>query len=56
MTEEQLKRLITLEFLFTLKTILKHLPKYPNKVGIDWDEVGFLPGVIEDFVNGTYYD
>jgi hypothetical protein len=56
MTEEQLKKLITPEFLSTLRIILKHIYKYPNEVGINWDEVDFLPGVLEDFVTGTYYD
>ena len=56
MTEEQLKELITSEFLSTLRTILKHINKYPNEVGISWDEVDFLPGVLEDFVTGTYYE
>jgi hypothetical protein len=55
MTEEQLKKLITPEFLSTLRIILKHIYKYPNEVGINWDEVDFLPGVLENFVTGTYY-
>jgi hypothetical protein len=56
MTEQELKELITPEFLSTLKTILDHIYKYPNKVGIDWDEVDFLPGVMEDFVTGDCYE
>jgi len=56
MTEQQLKELITPEFLSTLRTILKHTRKYPNGVGIDWNEVDFLPGVLEDFVTGDYDD
>lgn len=56
MTKQELKELITPEFLSTLKTILDHIYKYPNRVGIDWDEVDFLPGVMEDFVTGTYYE
>lgn len=54
--EEQLKELITPEFLSTLKIILANINKYPNKVGINWDEVDFLPGVLEDFVTGNYYE
>ena len=56
MTKQDLKELLTPEFLSTLKTILKHIPKYPNNVGIDWNEVDFLPGVFEDFVTGDYYE
>lgn len=52
MTKQELKELITPEFLSTLRTILKHIPKYPNEVGIDWNEVYFLPCVLEDFVRG----
>jgi hypothetical protein len=54
--EEQLKELITPEFLSTLKIILANINKYPNKVGINWDEVDFLPGVLEDFVTSNYYE
>lgn len=56
MTEDKLKELITPEFITTLKTILKHIPKYPNNFGIDWNEVEFLPGVLHDFVTDNYYD
>jgi hypothetical protein len=54
MTKQDLKELLTPEFLSTLRTILKHIYKYPNEVGINWDEVDFLPGVLEDFVTGAY--
>ena len=56
MTKEQLQELITPEFLSTLRTVLDHIYKYPNEVGINWDDVDFLPGSLENFVSGNSYE
>jgi hypothetical protein len=54
--EEEIANLITPEFISTLKTVLNHLYKCPNKLGLDWNEIDFLPGVMESLVTGEYYE
>jgi hypothetical protein len=56
MTNQEISNLITPEFISTLETVLNHLYECPNKLGLDWDEIDFLPGVMKDLVSGEYYD
>jgi hypothetical protein len=56
MTNQEISILITIEFISTLKTVLNHLYKCPNKLGLDFNEIDFLPSVIEDMRTGEYYD
>ena len=56
MNKTELKELITPEFLSTLRVILKHIHWYEHKLDMDWDEIDYLPGCLEDFVTGNYYD
>ena len=56
MTNEEISNLITPEFLSTLETVLNHLYDCPNKLGLDFNEIDFLPGVMMDMGSGEYYD
>jgi hypothetical protein len=56
MTNQEISKLITPEFILTLKTVLNHLYECPNKLGLDFNEIDFLPSVIEDMRTGKYYD
>lgn len=56
MTNEEISNLITPEFISTLKTVLEHFYKCPNQLGLDFDEIDFLLGVIEGMRTGEYYD
>lgn len=56
MTNQEISNLITPEFISTLKIVLEHLYKCPNQLGLDFDEIDFLPGVIEGMRTGEYYD
>ena len=53
---EKISNLITPEFISTLETVLNHLYECPNKLGLDFNEIDFLPGVMKDLVSGEYYD
>ena len=56
MTNQEISNLITPEFISTLETVLNHLYECPNKLGLDFNEIDFLPGVMKDLVSGEYYD
>jgi hypothetical protein len=56
MTNQEISNLITPEFISTLETVLNHLYKCPNKLGLDFNEIDFLPGVMKGLVSGEYYD
>ena len=56
MTNQEISKLITPEFISTLKIVLNHLYECPNKLGLDFNEIDFLPSVIEDMRTGEYYD
>ena len=56
MTKAEISNLITPEFISTLEVVLKHLYKFPNKLGLDFNEIDFLPGVMRDLASGEYYD
>ena len=56
MTNQEISNLITPEFISTFETVLNHLYECPNNLGLDWDEIDFLPGVMKDLVSGEYYD
>jgi hypothetical protein len=48
MTNQEISNLITPEFISTLETVLNHLYECPNKLGLDFNEIDFLPGVMKD--------
>ena len=56
MSNEEISNLITPEFLSTLETVLNHLYKCPNKLGLDFNEIDFLPDVMKDMISGEYDD
>jgi hypothetical protein len=57
MTEEQLKELLTPEFLSTLQKALDYLYECPNHLGLTcWDEIDLLPVILEHFASDNYYD
>jgi hypothetical protein len=56
MTNEEISNLITPEFISTLETVLNHLYKCPNTLGLDFNDIDFLPGVMKGLVSGEYYD
>jgi hypothetical protein len=56
MTKAEISNLITPEFISTLELVLEHLYKFPNKLGLDFNEIDFLPSVMRDLASGEYYD